>query len=212
VTQDVYWRAITRDNSLSVYGQSAQARVADPEHPERVFSWLLEETRDDRGNVTRYRYKAEDATGIDPGLASEANRFVRTPDGTRRFAATAQRYLKRIQYGNRMPVARDQPAPVNDTDWLFEVVFDYGEHDASVPTPAEVMAWSVRPDPFSRHRATFEVRTYRLCRRVLMFHRFAELGRRPPWFARPTLHTPTPGCAHQTAASTRGRSPATSPR
>jgi RHS repeat-associated protein len=178
-TGDAYWRAITRDNAVSVYGQSAQARIADPEHPERVFTWLLEETRDDRGNVIRYRYKAEDAAGVDPGLASEANRFVRQPDGARRFAATAQRYLKRIQYGNRTPVARDQPAPVNDTDWLFEVVLDYGEHDAAAPTPAEAVAWPVRPDPFSRHRATFEVRTYRLCRRVLMFHRFAELGTAP---------------------------------
>ncbi len=179
VTGDTYWRAITRDNVLSVYGRTAQARIADPDHPERVFTWLLEETRDDRGNVTCYHYKAEDAAGVDRGLASEANRFVRQPDGTRRFAATAQRYLKRVQYGNRTPVAPDQPAPANDTDWLFEVVLDYGEHDAAAPTPAEVVPWPVRPDPFSRHRATFEVRTYRLCRRVLMFHRFAELGDTP---------------------------------
>jgi RHS repeat-associated protein len=179
VTGDTHWRAITRDNLLSVYGQSAQARIADPDHPGRVFTWLLEETRDDRGNVTCYRYKAEDAAGVDAGLASEANRFVRQPDGSRRFVATAQRYLKRIQYGNRVPVARDQPAPANDTDWLFEVVFDYGEHDAAAPTPAEAVPWPVRPDPFSRHRATFEVRMYRLCRRVLMFHRFAELGTTP---------------------------------
>src|SRR5262249_31731092 len=37
--------------------------------------------------------------------------------------------------------------------------------------------WSVRLDPFSSYRAGFEVRTYRLCRRVLMFHHFPrELG------------------------------------
>src|SRR5262249_26210036 len=40
-------------------------------------------------------------------------------------------------------------------------------------------AWSVRKDPFSSSRATFEVRTYRLCRRVLTFHRIAELGAAP---------------------------------
>lgn len=178
-TGDAHWRAISRDNVLSVYGQTAQARIADPDHPEHAFSWLLEETRDDRGNMVRYRYKAEDAAGVDPGMASEANRFVRESDGTRRFVATAQRYLKRIQYGNRTPVARDQAAPTNDTDWLFEAVFDYGEHDAATPTPAESMPWPVRPDPFSGYRATFEVRTYRRCQRVLMFHRFAELGTSP---------------------------------
>jgi hypothetical protein len=37
-------------------------------------------------------------------------------------------------YGNRTPVARDQAAPVNDTDWLFEVVLDDGEHDPAAPT------------------------------------------------------------------------------
>jgi len=37
--------------------------------------------------------------------------------------------------------------------------------------------WDIRPDPFSSCRAGFEVRTYRLCRRTLMFHHFAaELG------------------------------------
>ena len=30
------------------------------------------------------------------------------------------------------------------------------------------------PDPFSTYRATFEIRTYRLCRRALMFHHFGN--------------------------------------
>ena len=43
-------------------------------------------------------------------------------------------------------------------------------------TPAH---WPYRPDPFSSYRAGFEVRTYRLCQRVLMFHHFpGEAGRR----------------------------------
>src|SRR5439155_16678129 len=41
------------------------------------------------------------------------------------------------------------------------------------------LPWPVRPDAFSVHRAGFEVRTYRRCRRVLMFHHFAELGDEP---------------------------------
>ena len=42
------------------------------------------------------------------------------------------------------------------------------------PTTKEVRAWPVRADPFSRCRQTFDVRTYRLCRRVLMFHHFPD--------------------------------------
>ncbi len=81
---------------------------------------------------------------------------------------------------------------------MFEVVFDYDEDhyeelgiDPARPaaeqhqrvrasaSTSQPSAWSMRPDPFSSHRAGFEVRTYRRCRRVLMFHRFAELGTEP---------------------------------
>lgn len=174
-TGDTYWRAITRDNVLSIYGRSTAARVADPDHPEHVFAWLLEETRDDRGNVATYTYKAEDSAGVSPARLSEASRF--RPDGT--FTATAQRYPKRVRYGNRAPVARDAPAPTASDAYLFEIVFDYGEHDDAAPTPDESHPWALRPDPFSTRRPAFEVRSYRLCRRVLMFHRFPELGDAP---------------------------------
>ena len=35
-------------------------------------------------------------------------------------------------------------------------------------------AWDLRNDPFSTYRAGFEIRTYRLCQRVLMFHHFPD--------------------------------------
>lgn len=179
VTCDVHWRSITSDNVLHVYGATPVARIADPERPDRVFSWLLEETRDDRGNVASYVYKAEDGAGVDPGKASEASRVEGSSRGACRFLATAQRYLKRIRYGNRAPIGRDEPAPERDDAWLFELVFDYGEHAAAAPSPREEQPWPVRRDAFSSYRSTFEVRTYRLCRRVLMFHRFEELGPAP---------------------------------
>jgi RHS repeat-associated protein len=78
------------------------------------------------------------------------------------------------------------------------VVFDYDEghyeklpldgaiaEDAQLPrvlAAADLPGgprWSVRPDPFSVYRSRFEVRTYRRCRRVLMFHHFDELGAEP---------------------------------
>lgn len=186
-TGDAHWRVFTRDNVLSIYGRNSAARIADPEAPFRVFSWLIEETRDDRGNVARYTYKAEDSAGVDSARASEANRFTRQPDGSLAPRPMAQRYLKRIQYGNRTMVpSRATPVPTGDDDYLFEVVFDYGEHagpadpsatEASEPTEAN--AWTLRQDPFSTYRPGFEVRTYRLCLRALMLHRFGELGPTP---------------------------------
>ncbi|HYV30753.1 MAG TPA: toxin TcdB middle/N-terminal domain-containing protein, partial [Candidatus Binatia bacterium] len=68
--------------------------------------------------------------------------------------------------------------------------FDYGEghYTEDAPDEGRIFAraqinppaeshWPVRQDPFSTYRAGFEVRTYRLCHRVLMFHHFPqELG------------------------------------
>ena len=45
--------------------------------------------------------------------------------------------------------------------------------------PGDTGQWPVRLDPFSSYRAGFEVRSYRLCQRVLMFHNFNELGAMP---------------------------------
>ncbi|CAN98730.1 Rhs family protein [Sorangium cellulosum So ce56] len=163
-TGAMYWRVTTRDNLTSIFGRSDGARIADPNAPQRVFSWLLEETRDDRGNVITYEYKAEDLAGVTRAEPHEAHRHAG-------LSAIANRYLKRIRYGN--------VAPGDASSMLFEVVFDYGEHDTAAPAVEEVNAWPCRQDAFSTYRAGFEIRTYRLCRRVLMFHKMAELGAAP---------------------------------
>ncbi|MFI5776076.1 SpvB/TcaC N-terminal domain-containing protein [Nocardia sp. NPDC051570] len=160
-TGDIHWRTITADNITAVYGAEANSRVADPHDPTRIFQWLLSSSYDDRGNMIRYDYVAEDDTGVEPAV-HERNRTT----GDR----GAGRYLARIRYGNRTPRCLD-PDP---DDWMFEVVFDYGDHDPDAPTPRADRPWAVRPDPFSSYRAGFEVRTYRLCRRVLMFHHFPD--------------------------------------
>src|SRR5262249_3843368 len=92
-------------------------------------------------------------------------------------------------YGNRAPLLdnvgqrpRFVDKPQIDTQianggWMFEVVFDYGEHDGSAPKPNDAGAWTYRPDSFSTYRSGFEVRTTRLCQRVLIFHHFpGEVG------------------------------------
>lgn len=59
-------------------------------------------------------------------------------------------------------------------------MFDYGGHAQDNPLPDDNVQsrWPCRPDPFSTYRSGFEVRTYRLCQRVLMFHHFPhkEIG------------------------------------
>lgn len=174
---DVHWRSISRENILTLYGKDENSRIADPEDTGRIFSWLICETRDDQGNAVIYEYKAEDGTGVDLTQTHEHNRGDR--DDPHR---TASRYLKRIHYGNRVPLIDDEEhrlpflvdTQIQNVDWMFEVVFDYGEHDADAPTPDDSGDWDYRADPFSSCRSGFDVRTTRLCQRVLMFHHFPD--------------------------------------
>src|SRR5262249_53071919 len=147
-----------------------------------IFSWLICETRDDKGNAVIYEYKPEDGARLDLTQAHERNR----DDDSR----GANRYLKRVKYGNRRSLLdpagrrpRQLPqARFDNADWMFEVVFDYEDHDPLSPKPRDNEAtnatgalkypWRPRQDPFSNCRAGYEVRTYRLCQRVLMFHHF----------------------------------------
>lgn len=188
---DVFWRSISKDNITSWYGKTAASRIADPADARRIFSWLLCQVHDDKGNVVVYDYKEEDSARIfeDAGGAALAKVHERNRTDASR---AAQRYPKRIRYGNRTPyfpvlqggAAWPEPADGGAPDasgaWCFEVIFDYGEHQPAAPLPGDAAPWGARRDPFSSCRGGFEVRTYRLCRRVLMFHHFpaeAQVGR-----------------------------------
>jgi len=172
---DVHWRSISRDNILTLYGKDGDSRIADSEDSSRIFTWLISETRDDTGNVVLYGYKPEDGAGVDLARSHQRNR-----GDLNDLRRAANRYLKRIRYGSRQPLldnAGQRPrfltaAQIQNADWMFEVVFDYGEHQAGTPAPGDAGQWTYRDDPFSIYRAGFEVRTTRLCQRVLMFHHF----------------------------------------
>jgi RHS repeat-associated protein len=162
-----HWRSITRQNVTTLYGLDPASRITDSSDPHKVFAYLICRTFDDQGNIAVYEYTADDSTGVDTSAAHEANR---TGSGR-----ATQRYLKRIRYGNTQPYFPDYTAvsePPLPADWLFEAVLDYGDHRPDAPTPTPDRAWPVRPDPFSTYRPGFELRTYRRCQRVLMFHHF----------------------------------------
>jgi RHS repeat-associated protein len=167
---DTFWRCITRDNVTSWYGSTVASRIADPNNPAHIFQWNIDTSYDDKGNVICYQYKAEDSVGVDTTQIQERNRSI--------LSRSSQQYIKNIFYENRTPYFPDltqataTPLP---TDWCFQIVFDYGEHDLLAPIPQDTaQPWTCRLDPFSTYRPTFEVRTYRLCRRVLMFHNFPD--------------------------------------
>jgi hypothetical protein len=184
-----HWRSISKDNIETIYGIDADSRIADPRDPTHVFTWLICRSFDDKGNAIVYDYAAENGDGVDLDLPSEHHR-----------ERSANRYIRRIRYGNRVPLLADptrpdarrphvEPLDVDAAEWMFSVVFDYAEGHYTEQAPDDdgrIFAraschgqhpWAVRRDPFSSFRSTFEVRTHRLCRHALMFHHLPdELG------------------------------------
>ncbi|KAK0651019.1 virulence plasmid 65kDa B protein-domain-containing protein, partial [Cercophora newfieldiana] len=168
-----YWRTISAANVVSFYGRDSNSRVMDQQPTGRIFAWLLCSTYDAHGNAIAYEYKAEDSVGIKPGQAHEAHRT----DTTR----AVNRHIKSIRYGNTTPApasARNGDdwlaSANNESQWMFEIVFDYGDHRTEKPAAAPDQPWAVRQDVFSTYTPGFELRTYRLCRRFLLFHHMKE--------------------------------------
>lgn len=160
----VFWLIHGADGSLHLYGKTEATRLADPEAPGRIASWLLCESMNARGEHICFEYKADD----------------QDPDPVHDYRA--QRYLRRVCYGNFTASSHlyswtiDNPA---ELDWHFQLLFDYGERStalADVPDydGATVQPWLTRQDPFSTYGRGFELATRRLCRQVLMFHRFSD--------------------------------------
>ena len=186
---DVHWRIVTKDNVTNIYGKSKSARIADPEHENQVYEWLLEETFDNKGNHILYEYVQEK-----PDL--QINRVY---EQNKKYC---QVYIRRILYGNspetidpekrvgpeRMGTHHLTPTVTLQRHYHFELLFDYGD----IPDLPELSyiqhlwdehfihdEWPLREDPFSTFRPGFEVRTLRRCRRALMLHHFEEMNGAP---------------------------------
>lgn len=168
-----YWKVTTAANVATIYGRSPQARVADPGNATHIFKWLPELSYDDRGNSMEYEYVQDDLINVAKQL-HEQHRLNKNTLST-------NTYLKRVKYGNTIPYypdvsqAYNPPGPI-DPGYMFETVFDFGDHDVDNPTPDVQNTWPCRIDPISDYHAGFDIRTYRLCLRVLSFHYFKELN------------------------------------
>ncbi|MFW0758244.1 SpvB/TcaC N-terminal domain-containing protein [Pseudomonas sp. H11T01] len=158
-----FWLVHSADGSLHLFGKNPVSRRVDPQDSTHVGEWLLEESLNAHGEHILYQYKAEDHSN----------------------GATAQRYLSRVSYGNFKADAHLylwNADRLESVQWHFDVVFDYGERSTEYEQkPAYTgQQWQSRSDGFSSFAYGFELRTERLCRQVLMFHRFPdELGAYP---------------------------------
>lgn len=167
-SQEMKWRVITKENVTTLFGWTAASRVFNPNYEEKIFEWLPEFVFDDKGNCTHYIYKKENKAEFDHMLLHNRNRLE---NGEITYTNL---YLEKILYGNKTPYKNmGDPYPV-ETDYLFQTIFDYGEYEVVEPFK-KVKEWDFRRDAFSEYNSGFEIRTTRLCQRVLLFHYFSEL-------------------------------------
>jgi hypothetical protein len=169
VSGEIKWRVITRENVTTLFGWTQNSRISDPFNALRIFEWLPEFVFDDKGNCVHYVYKKEDDIGFNASFVHHKNRF-RNDEIT--YTNT---YPEKILYGNKtqFTVLGDQyPA---ETDYLFSTEFDYGDYNSDSPFD-KTNDWEFRPDAFSSYKSGFEIRTTRLCKRILLFHHFGQPG------------------------------------
>ena len=124
---------------------------------------------DDKGNCTQYIYKPEDDKGFNLSLLHHKNRLA---NGKITYTNL---YLEKVLYGNKTPYKKSGDAFPPAGDYLFETIFDYGEYNPIAPYN-KIKDWDFRKDAFSDYKAGFEIRTTRLCKRVLLFHHFKNAG------------------------------------
>ncbi|MDL2715051.1 SPI-2 type III secretion system effector NAD(+)--protein-arginine ADP-ribosyltransferase SpvB [Salmonella enterica] len=167
---DDFWLLHDSNGILHLLGKTAAARLSDPQAASHTAQWLVEESVTPAGEHIYYSYLAENGDNVDLN-GNEAGRD-----------RSAMRYLSKVQYGNATPAADlylwTSATPA--VQWLFTLVFDYGERGVDPQVPPAFTAqnsWLARQDPFSLYNYGFEIRLHRLCRQVLMFHHFPdELG------------------------------------
>lgn len=176
----IKWRVITKENKTTLFGWTENAVISNPDNPTKIFEWLPEFVFDDMGNCSHYIYKKENEIGFDKSLLHNRNRHE---NGVITYTNL---YIDKILYGNITPYKQfGDDFPIED-DYMFQTVFDYG---LILPNDSvdSVNEWDFRPDAFSDYKAGFEIRTTRLCKRVLLFHVFEELAINPNQSDKKTL-------------------------
>ena len=158
-----FWLQYHADGSITLFGWSASARVAEPGAPAHVACWFAEETVSATGEHVVYRYRREDQVGCD-----EHERAM--------HPQVANTYLVAVHAMNataRQALLIPEQA-FREDDFMTVMQLDYGERGVDVNTPpafAVQTPWAVRRDCFSYWRWGFDKRVRRLCHEVLLWHR-----------------------------------------
>jgi len=179
-TGRIKWRVLTKENVTTLFGWTNNSILSDPEEPARIYEWFPEFIFDDKGNCTHYVYKKEDEVGLDTSLLHNCNRLKNDS------ITYTNLYPYKVLYGNQHAYKHFGDDFPLESDYLFQTIFDYGTSSAD-DSFEKMNRWDFRTDAFSDYKPGFEVRTTRLCRRVLLFHVFEELALLPDKSDKKTL-------------------------
>jgi len=179
----IKWRVITKENATSLFGWTDNAIISNPDDPSQIYEWLPEFVFDDKGNCSQYLFKKEDDIGFDTDLLHNRNRLKVD------HITYTNLYLEKVLYGNKTPYKQFGAVFPNEADYMFQTIFDFGQTDLENEPIEQINPWDFRLDAFSNYKAGFEIRTTRLCKRVLLFHVFDELAIKPDKSDKKTLIT-----------------------
>ncbi|WP_158856393.1 SpvB/TcaC N-terminal domain-containing protein [Lunatibacter salilacus] len=177
----IKWRVITKENTTTLFGWTVNSIIANPDDTTKIYEWLPEFVFDGKGNCSHYIYKKEDRVGFDESLLHNRNRIKNGE------ISYTNLYLDKVLYGNKSPFLKIGENLPEESDYMFQTIFDYGTTDIDSDSPEKINLWKFRPDAFSDYKSGFEIRTTRLCKRVLLFHIFEELALLPDKSDRKTL-------------------------
>ncbi|EQA5331609.1 TPA: virulence protein [Proteus mirabilis] len=168
-TPKQFWVMLNANGDVHLFGYESTAQIVDSQNSEHIAQWNLNASVSATGEQIEYQYRAEDEQGCDE------HEIKNHPN------SNTQRYLGQVYYGN--PVGErtfscTKPHNTLPKNALFTLVFDYGERSSALadyPQWQSHSAWALRKDCFSVFHYGFELRTRRLCRQVLMYHRLESL-------------------------------------
>ena len=103
---DTHWRVISKENITSVYGKSENSRIVSPDDTSKIFSWLLSESYDAKGNVISYVYETD--------------------------VLNTNRYISEIRYGNE--ISKLRKTDLEEQKWHFKIKFEYMAREDSFST------------------------------------------------------------------------------
>jgi hypothetical protein len=162
-TGTTHWRTIARNKVTAPYGLDALSRTSDPEDPRELFPRRIGRDSDTEDNLPLCDYIAKYSADIDLIAAHEANRTKASKPcrATSRPSATAM----------FSPISATGP-PTETTRHCRGIT-----HRSS-RSLCPIVLGHCGLDPFSNHRAGFNIRTSRRVHRVPFFNNFLneEIG------------------------------------